>query len=142
MEHFSDILKDLIEEKAISLRKIEQECGIPASQISRYLRNTIPNIKTAIKLADYFDCSLDYLFGLSDNNAHSNFKDCDFSKFLPRYEKALKENNLTHWKFAKEYNISESCIRKWKHGQEPKTLTIYTIAKNLSISIDYLVGRC
>jgi len=142
MEKFSEILKDLIDEKSLSLRTIEKETGIPSSQLSRYLKSTIPNLSTAVRLSEYFNCSLDYLFGLSDTKMQRKYKNIDLSKFVERYTNALKQNNTTHWKFAKTHNISEACLRHWKYGEEPRLSTLCIIAEYLSVSIDYLVGRC
>ena len=36
-------------------------------QYSRYLKGSIPTIETTLKIAKYFECSLDYLFGLSND---------------------------------------------------------------------------
>ena len=66
MEKFSEILKDFVLESGKSLRQIEKESGVASSQISRYLKNTIPSLEIAIKLSQYFNCTLDYLFGLSN----------------------------------------------------------------------------
>ena len=140
MFSFSEILKDLILENGKSLRNIGLESGIPHSQLSRYIRNTIPKVEVSIKLAKYFNCTLDYLFGLTDERKRFENK-YDFSKFISRYQKLLEENNTTHWKFSHQVNISESSIRQWKKGQIPKMETIIIIAENLSTSIDYLLGK-
>lgn len=35
-------------------------------QYSKYLKGSVPTIDVAMEIAKYFDCSLDYLFGLSN----------------------------------------------------------------------------
>lgn len=140
MSEISEILEDLIVESGLSLRKIGKECSVSASQLSSYLQGSIPTIDVAVRICNFFNCSLDYLCGLSDERKCSK-KEYDLSKFLPRYQEVLKENKITHWKFCKENDISESCIRHWKYGQIPKLETVIKIAEKLSVSIDYLVGR-
>jgi transcriptional regulator with XRE-family HTH domain len=139
METMIDTLKDLIIESGLSLRKIEEKSGIPSSQLSRYLKGTIPSLNVTIRIAKFFECSIDYLCGLSENKGKI-LENYDLTKFIVRYLEALKENNLTHWKFAKSVNLSESCLRHWKSGETPKLETIYIIAKSLSVSMDYLLG--
>ena len=39
-------------------------------QYSRYLKGPIPTIETTFKIAKYFECSLDYLFGLSNDKGN------------------------------------------------------------------------
>ena len=139
MEKFCEVLKDLVIESNLSLRTIAIESGIAHSQLSRYLKSTIPTVEISIKLAKYFDCTLDYLFGLSYNKG----KFCnhyDISKFLDRYLNILNQNGITHWKFSQLNNLSESNIRKWKNGKIPKMETLITIAQKLDTSIDYLLG--
>ena len=64
MEEFREILKDLIMETGMSLRQLEKESGVSAMQFSRYLRGAIPTIEVVLRIAKYFNCSVDFLFGL------------------------------------------------------------------------------
>ena len=141
MEKFIDILNDLIIEKKLSLRKLATESGVSANQYSRYLKGAIPTIPVAIKIANYFNCSLDYLFGLNDEDCYIATQNYDLSKFVDKYIKLLELNKTTHWKFSKKYGLSESALRHWKYGDIPKVESLITIAINLSTSIEYLVGR-
>ena len=140
MDKFADILADLIKEKGLSLRKIASLSNVSATQYGKYLKGAYPTIEVAVRISDFFCCSLDYLFGINDNNVYSN-TNYDLSKFIPRYLKLLKENDITHWKFAKENDLSESCLRHWKYGETPKIESLIKIATSLSSSIDYLIGR-
>jgi transcriptional regulator with XRE-family HTH domain len=139
MFSFKENLKDLIDDKGLSLRKLAVESGVSASQYSKYLKGVIPSIDISIKIANYFKCTLDYLFGLTNTNDYKGEIIKDLSNFIDKYEKLLKDANTTHWKFSKKYNLSESCLRHWKYGQTPKMESIYLIAFNLQVSIDYLV---
>lgn len=65
----------------------------------------------------------------------------DISQFLANYNKLLKQNNTTHYKFMKTVGYDESIIRHWKSGSIPRLDIIYPIAKNLGGSIDNLIGR-
>jgi len=143
MEKFADILKDLIEEKGLSLRKIATDSNLVTNQLSHYINDKLyPSIKSALKLAKYFDCSMDYLFGITEDKTSKYKSDKnDLSKFYVRYQNVLSENNITHWKFAKENNFAESLVRKWRKGAAPSLKNLIIIAQGLSTSIDYLVGR-
>lgn len=138
---FQEILKELIAEKSISLRTLSKESGVSAVQYSKYLHGAYPTIDVAIKIANYFNCSLDYLFGVSNVNIFKTYKDYNIKDFVERYKKLLETNNTSHYKFAKTHNLSESCLRHWKYGQIPKIESLIIIAINLSSSIDYLIGR-
>ena len=57
-------IKELRHEKGLSLRAMCAEINIPASTLSQYERGVRePNISMLIKLADYFNVSVDYLVG-------------------------------------------------------------------------------
>ena len=141
MEKFSEILNDLIVDKGLSLRKLSEDSGISANQYSKYLKGSIPTIPVAVRLSNYFKHSIDFLFGLNDEDEYVPKFEYDLSKFVDRYEAILKMNQTTHWKFARKYGLSESSLRHWKSGYVPKIENLIIIALNLSTSIEYLIGR-
>lgn len=141
LEKFKDILEDLIIESGINIYQISLKCGVSSTQIYKYLEGNIPTIDVAVRLSYYFKCTLDYLFGLSDIKFSKFGLEYDLSKFLSKYQRLLKDNNISHWKFAKANNFSESVYRTWNKGGKPSMGTLVIIAKELSSSIDYLIGR-
>lgn len=133
MEVFAENLKDLIIQSSLSLRQLEKESNVSAMQYSRYLKGSVPTIDITMKIAKYFHCSLDYLFGISNirnDNRYSSYE-YDLSKFVANYEKLLEENNITHYKFMKSSNYDESIIRHWKAGSTPR-LDFITLLKILT----------
>ena len=57
-------LKELREKQGLTLDDIQLKTGIKRATFSRYENEkSEPNIATLIKLADYFDVSVDYLIG-------------------------------------------------------------------------------
>ena len=141
MENFSEILNDLIIESGLSLRKLATQSNVSAIQYSKYLRGVCPSIDVVVRIANYFDCSVDYLFGLSDKKSIKHFDSYNLTVFVDRYKECLEQNNISHWKFAQKYGLSESALRHWQYGDSPSIASLVTIAKNLSVSIDYLIGR-
>ncbi|MFQ6749279.1 MAG: helix-turn-helix domain-containing protein, partial [Clostridia bacterium] len=49
MEKLCFVLKDLIQEKDLSLRGLAEESGVSATQYSMYLRGTFPTIDSAVR---------------------------------------------------------------------------------------------
>ncbi len=143
MNGFAENLKELIEEKESSLRKIGKESGFTSGQLSEYLHGSYPTVEKAISLAKYFNCSIDYLFGICEERNYQNYVDrpFDLNLFIQRYEELLAENNLTHWQFTRRNELTESTLRHWKAGHKPLLDTLQIIATKLDGSIDYLVGR-
>lgn len=75
---YSDIytrVKDLCKARKITIRKLEETLGFGHSSINKWKNSVSPSIDKVIKVADYFDVSIDYLTGVSDTP-------CSLTKFL------------------------------------------------------------
>lgn len=61
------ILKDLRLEKGVTLEEVAQSIGSTRSLLSKYERGVSePGLRQLKKLADYYDVTLDYLFGFTN----------------------------------------------------------------------------
>ena len=66
--NFRERLKELLEEKQIKYNSVAQQTEIPVTTLSNYInRGSIPSAEQLIKLANYFNCSIDYLVGREDD---------------------------------------------------------------------------
>lgn len=139
---FQKIFKELLDDKGMSARKLGQVIGIDNASIYTYLQGALPNLENAVKLANYFDCTLNYLFGLDIYPDEFLFTSTFNSNvFYERYEALLKEKSLSQYQLWKETGLSPSCRSFWRQGKIPKMETLIKVAKFLNVSIDYLVGR-
>lgn len=68
MEH-SQIILDILKKKNISAYKLSKETGISESLFSKWKSKPTSEISSSnlAKIADYLDCSVDYLLGRTDN---------------------------------------------------------------------------
>ncbi len=70
---FGDILKELISEKGITQREFAAEINVAPSTIGNYVNyHREPDYATLIKIADYFDVSVDYLVGHTQKDTSPN----------------------------------------------------------------------
>lgn len=60
--------------------------------------------------------------------------------FYDRLKKVCDEKNTNMTALSKQLKFSSGNISKWKNGGIPKSETLILIAKELSISTDYLLG--
>ena len=68
MEIISKRLKALRESVGLSQNKLAQISGMKQSSINRYENGSAtPSPENMVKLADYYDVSLDYIYGRTDN---------------------------------------------------------------------------
>lgn len=67
MKIFAERLKELREEKNMSLKELGKEIGVSDSAVSRWENEIrVPNIEVLVIIAEYFGVSTDYLVGLED----------------------------------------------------------------------------
>lgn len=68
MEH-SQIILSIMNSKNISAYKLSKATGISESLFSKWKKNPTSEIASAnlVRIADYLDCSVDYLLGRTDN---------------------------------------------------------------------------
>ena len=141
IESFRDILEELMDENNLSITDLSNNLQMDYKQLSNYVKGVYaPSLKSALKLADYFQCSLDYLCGLVETKSVNNYLQPDFL-FYERYKKLLDERKITHYKLTKDCGINVNDSRLWKQGKVPTLITLYKIADYLSVSIDFLIGR-
>ena len=87
-------LRILREKKGITQIKLSTELGISQELVSQYeLGKSIPTIGNLLKIADYFNCSTDYLLGLTN----------DFSK-----KSDLKKDDLEVAELIRDFNSLSS----------------------------------
>ena len=92
-------LKKIRTKRNINQLKIAVDLEITQESISKYeTGNTFPSAQILIKLADYFNCSVDYLLDRTDNpkmNTQKNFKEAeDIENLIFRYKKlSIKNKN-------------------------------------------------
>lgn len=137
---FNEIISDYIAEKNITINAFSNLIGTSENVVADWFKGkTFPTIESVLKVANYLDCSLDYLFGLSPNVSYKKSLKNDgfFTRFL--YLKNIQ--GLTSYMFSKKSGISQSTISKWKKGKQPKTENILTIAEFFNCSLDFLIGR-
>lgn len=128
-------------ESNTSLIKLSKDAHIPYKTLSNYLKNIYnPSLKSVIKLADYFNCNIDYLVGLTDKKQERKYSKPD-KLFLERYYDLLHKRNVSHYRLTKDTDININVLQKWKKGALPSLNNLITIADYLGSSIDYLIGR-
>ena len=65
---FTEKFVELLQEKNITSYKIAKDSGISQGLMCDYKNGVkLPGLHNLIKIADYLDCSVDYLLGRTDN---------------------------------------------------------------------------
>ena len=65
---FTERFVDMLQNNNITAYKIAKETGISQGLMGEYKKGIkLPTIQNLVKIADYLDCSVDYLLGRTDN---------------------------------------------------------------------------
>ncbi|SMC41265.1 helix-turn-helix transcriptional regulator [Papillibacter cinnamivorans] len=71
---FYDIYKSLCEKKGISPSRAAEEMSFNRSSVSNWKKNGYtPRREILVKIADYFDTTVDSLLGENDSSIHEHF---------------------------------------------------------------------
>lgn len=69
MSKFNERFRKLKDESELSSKELAKELGIAPSTLSYYLKDREPNYDMLIKIADYFDVTIDWLVGRNDSRS-------------------------------------------------------------------------
>lgn len=75
MKIISERMRSLRESVKLSQMKLSKEFGISQSALARYETNdAMPPLELLLKYADYFDVSMDYIFGRTNDPRGATYK--------------------------------------------------------------------
>lgn len=136
---FHEILKFLCEDRGLTLKELSKESKIALPTLyALFERNRLPSFQVCVKLCNFFDCSIDFVLGLSQDYK-KNVVYCT-DNFVKNYGKILKNKNLSHHKVCKDTKLDESRYFDWQKGKLPYLSTLITLANYFKISVDELIG--
>lgn len=64
--YFYEILNCICEKKGITVTQLLKEHNLSTGNTGSWKKGKLPNGETLLKIADYLDCSVDYLLGRTD----------------------------------------------------------------------------
>lgn len=106
-------LRELRTQKGLSQPKLAEHIGTVRSTICQYEKGTRePDIATIIKLADFFDVSVDYLLG-RDDKPQTALIERPLGEIAENFIKEFKELLTDEYflKFSKAYKLSDEKTR-------------------------------
>ena len=138
---FAESLSELILEANLTPSAFAEQLGCGKGTISRYLNgNKMPSIELLVRMADFFQCSTDYLLGIETEKYPRVFK--AMIPFQQRLPLLCKHLNTTKAEMKRKCEFAESAIYFWQSGdRKPSLDSIYKIAVAYNCSIDFILGR-
>ena len=144
MAMYGTNLKALRERIGISQSKCGKLINLDSGTYCHYEQeDLLMPLKHLITICNYFDVSMDYIFGFTKIKKYKSLiKDYDIKQVGLRLKAWRKENKITQVELAKELNTTQSVIADYERGRYLiATPFLYTICKNYKISADYLLGK-
>lgn len=91
--NFNERVKNLRNERGLTQEQLAIKLKLPASTIRRYetSTNSLPKHERLQLIADFFDCTVDYLLGRTDNPNDHTDKDIYLSKEEKDFIEAFRE---------------------------------------------------
>lgn len=141
--NYNDRLLELRANMNLKQKDIADILKINRSTYKDYeLQTTIIPIKHLITLSDFFNVSIDYIFGFCDIKQYSQVTAADKIEAGIRLKNFRKENKLTQVKLASILNTTFSSIAFNEKGRNfIATPFLFTICQKYHISADYLLGK-
>ena len=141
LSKFGETVKELMDERNLNGKQLGLEIGVAGPTITRYIQGKhLPEINILTLIADYFNCSTDFLLGREPDNQNLKFKKCP--PFTEQIEFLAKYFCPTFDAFYTKAKIHESTFYEWKSGSSVPTLeSIIKIADTFDCRVDFVLGR-
>ncbi len=142
-------LKELRKNNKLLQREVASKIGFPTTTYADYERGiTIPTILKLVYIADFYHCSMDYLFGRINNSMiQETIKKEDSKEIEPtsnnniRFKELRKKNKLKQVDIAKFLNINTQAYYQYEKLINDISLdNCNKLANFYNVSIDYLLG--
>ena len=139
--NFSERLKECMRDAELRPMDVERKTGIHHTIICNLLLGKhLPSFNVLIKLLYFFDCSADYLLGISE--IPTDEKLFPVPQFSERLKDILKEKKISQEKLKRELPVSGSVLYYWISGKRlPLPDNLIKLSKYFDCSVDYLIGR-
>ena len=141
MLDFAEILGDLINERDMNAKQFAIAVGAQNSSVSEYLRALrIPTVARLVEIANYFNCSADYLLGLEEDRKSGNY--CACPPFNEQLEFLKNYFNCSNSYFYTNSGIPKTRYYDWLKGKRvPSLENVVKLAEYLNCSVDFTIGR-
>ncbi|MCL2860888.1 MAG: hypothetical protein FWE22_00530 [Firmicutes bacterium] len=96
-------------------------------------------MKSLNGIAENFNCSLNFLFGLSETII--DFTPKPALPFYERLKSIMKENKVSRYRMCIDLEKGHGQFNRWKSGGNPQMNTVHELATYLGVTLDYLAGR-
>ena len=135
-------IKDFITEKEIREGKLLNHLGLEDVTLLYIWKRgeSIPSTLNYVKLSEYFNVSLDFLLGRSEDFGVAGKYSVKY--FYNNLRNIMERNNKNRYQMInKDLICSSANFVKWKRGSIPTPETLIKLADYFSVSVDELLSK-
>lgn len=140
-EEFQKVFIELTQEMDCTISQVPKRLGI-AYDIYTKIRDygKIPSPKILIRIADYFNVSIEYLLGRTHDTYFEGAK--ERKTFKERFKQLREKHHMTEYAVTKKLHIFTCHISNWnRFNYTPSLDTLIILSQVFKVSLDYLLGR-
>ena len=131
-------LSELLEDNYLSAAALAREIGVSDSVVAKWVReNSSVTLSNLLKLAEYFECSADFICGRT-------YEQGKFHPFPPTFPERLltliKQSGKEKGAVLKDIGLDRHALYDWKKGSMPLSTNLIALADYFGCTVDYLIG--
>lgn len=132
-------LNELLNEKYLSAATLAKSIGLSGVAVRKWRRiDTALKLEHLLRVAEYFDCSLDYLCGRSEDD--KGFNKNVSPVFAVKLKEIIENSKKPIDRISKETGLDRRNFYDWFNGMSPVSSTLIILADYFDCSVDYLIG--
>ena len=139
MTDFITVVKNVLEEQGKTIDDLFSNEVISKDTFYKYKQRN-PSLQTLIKIANYLQVSIDYMYELDDEN-HFILYSTNQSDFYNKLINLINTSGISNRQFCKDLNYAKDNVLRYKNGVEPSIRTLFEIANYFNCSVDDLLTR-
>ena len=138
---FQNRITELVEDCGVNKSALPKLIGVDYRSLSNAINyGIIPTPRILIRIADYFNVSIKFLLGTSDDEYFEKSK--VKSDFRTRFDFLCKDKNISYYIVSKDLHFDQSYISRWLNKNYLPSLELLELLSDyFKVSIDYLLGR-
>lgn len=132
-------LSELMNEKYLSSAALAKIVGLSGPAVRNWRRNcSAVKLEHLLRVAEYFDCSLDFLCGRTEDE--KPFNKAASPIFAEKLKELIVNSKTPIDRISKETQLDRRNFYDWMNGMLPVSSSLIRLADYFGCTVDYLVG--
>lgn len=131
-------IKDIREDNDITQEQMANILGVNRSTYSMWeIGLSFMSVEQLCKFANYFNYSIDYVLGLSNNRKNNENNIFDYKNLGSNIKKLRIKYNYSQIELAKNMKVTQACVVRWEKGITKISLpNLYELSKIFKVSLN------